>query len=391
MKSHLPIPITRPFRSPLTSLRRLGTLILIATLSGCTLFIPKEAGIGKRVDWTDLPGWQQDSVADAWPALLSQCARLPAVEPLWDGICEEASRLPTPDDAAARAFIEAYFQPHEIIGTDGSPEGLITGYYQPTLYGSLQPDARFAYPLYTRPDTLLQIELGDLFPSLKGKRVRGRLEGNRVIPFFDRSDIDGDRQPLKGNELLWVDSPYDAFFLQVQGSGIVELPDGSRVGVGYADQNGHQYVSIGKRLIEWGELTPEEVSLFTIRRWLEENPGRAATLLNENPSYVFFVRSDVTEGGPRGSLNVPLTPERSAAVDRARIPLGTPVWLDTTLPAEGGSPPAPYRRLLFAQDTGGAIKGPVRADVFFGNGDLAERLAGNMKQPGRLFALLPTE
>ena len=391
MKNPFRTLIARAFRTPSASLGRLAALMLLAALSGCTLFIPREAGIGKRVDWADLPGWEEDRLAEAWPALLSQCARLPAGEPRWKAICEEANRLPTPDDGAARAFMEAHFRPHEIIGTDGGPQGLITGYYQPTLYGNLQPDARFAYPLYTRPDNLLTIELADLFPSLKGKRVRGRLEGSRVVPFFDRSDIDGGRQPLKGNELLWVDDPYDAFFLQVQGSGIVELPDGSRVGVGYADQNGHQYVSIGKKLIEWGELTPEEVSLFTIRRWLEQNPDRAATLLNENPSYVFFVRSDVAEGGPRGSLNVPLTPGRSAAVDRARIPLGTPVWLDTTLPAEGESPPAPYRRLLFAQDTGGAIKGPVRADVFFGNGDLAERLAGNMKQPGRLFALLPAE
>ena len=361
-------------------------------LAGCAIFIPKEAGIGEPVGWAALPGWQDDSLAEAWPALLTQCTRLSGADPLWIGICDDARRLEKPNDGEVRTFFEERFQPHEVIGTDGGAEGLITGYYEPTLFGSMQQDDRFAYPLYARPDSLLKIELAELFPSLKGKRVRGRLVGDRVIPFFDRSAIDSGDQPLKGNELLWVDDPYGAFFLQVQGSGRVRLPDGSTVGVGYSDQNGHQYVSIGKRLIEWGELAPEEVSLFTIRRWLEQNPERSKTLLNENPSYVFFIQSDLNEPGPRGSLNVPLTAERSAAVDRARIPLGTPIWLSTTLPTESEADPAAlYRRLLFAQDTGGAIKGPVRADVFFGNGERAERLAGTMKQPGRLFALLPKE
>ncbi len=372
----------------------LGRALLLALslalpLAGCTLFIPPEAGIGRAVDWDELPGWKEDDLAGAWPALLAQCRRLAGKGDGWDGACAAAMELQEPGTAEVRAFFEARFRPHEVIGTDGTPEGLITGYYQPTLFGSLTPDERFAYPLYGPPESLLRVELASLFPELEGKRVRGRLVGNRVVPFYDRAEIDGDGQPLRGNEILWVDDPYDAFFLQVQGSGRVELPDGSSVGVGYADQNGHAYVSIGKRLIEWGELTPEEVSLFTIRRWLAENPERAKALLNENPSYVFFTERDLDEPGPRGSLNIPLTAERSAAVDRKRIPLGTPVWLDTTLPAGDGDEPAPYRRLLFAQDTGGAIKGPVRADVYFGEGERAERLAGNMKQPGRLFALLP--
>ncbi|MET0088197.1 MAG: MltA domain-containing protein, partial [Sedimenticola sp.] len=199
---------------------------------------------------------------------------------------------------------------------------------------SLQPDGRYAYPIYARPDSLLIVDLDEQFPELKGKRVRGRLVGNRVVPYFDRTAIDGSGAPLKGNELLWVDDPHGSFFLQIQGSGRVQLPDGSSVNVGYADQNGHQYVSIGKKLIERGELTREEVSLFTIRQWLKDNPGQAEGLLNENPSYVFFVLNDNNEAGPRGSLNVPLTAGRSAAVDRSRIPLGTPVWLTTTLPPE---------------------------------------------------------
>ncbi|MEJ1439081.1 MAG: MltA domain-containing protein [Candidatus Sedimenticola sp. (ex Thyasira tokunagai)] len=368
-------------------------VLTLALLSGCSIFIPKEAGIGEEVSWNDLPGWQEDSVADAWPALLSQCTKLRKKKPGWETICSAADQLQEPTDKQVRTFIREYFQPHEIIGTGGSPDGLITGYYEPTLLGSLEADERFAYPIYARPDSLLIIDLAKQFPSLKGKRVRGRLVGNRVIPYYDRTDIDGSKQPLKGKELLWVDDPHGSFFLQIQGSGRVQLPDGSSINVGYADQNGHQYVSIGKKLIERGELSREEVSLFTIREWLKQHPEQAQGLLNENPSYVFFVLNDNGEKGPRGSLNVPLTAERSAAVDRSRIPLGTPIWLSTTLPTEAGSDEAskPYQRLLFAQDTGGAINGPVRADVFFGNGELAERLAGTMKQPGRLFALLPKE
>ncbi|MET0047855.1 MAG: murein transglycosylase A [Sedimenticola sp.] len=364
--------------------------LILVWLTGCSIFIPKEAGIGEEVSWKDLPGWSEDNVSEAWPALLSQCAKL-GKKPTWDSICQGAQQLSEPSDSKVRSFLQDHFTPHEIIGTGGSPEGLITGYYEPTLLGSLQPDGRYAYPIYARPESLLIVDLDEQFPELKGKRVRGRLVGNRVVPYFDRTAIDGSGAPLKGNELLWVDDPHGSFFLQIQGSGRVQLPDGSSVNVGYADQNGHQYVSIGKKLIERGELTREEVSLFTIRQWLKDNPGQAEGLLNENPSYVFFVLNDNNEPGPRGSLNVPLTAERSAAVDRNRIPLGTPVWLTTTLPPEttADGEPAPYRRLLFAQDTGGAITGPVRADVFFGNGERAEQLAGTMKQSGRLFALLP--
>ncbi|OOZ36531.1 murein transglycosylase A [Solemya velesiana gill symbiont] len=377
--------------SAVLSLSKLCILaVIIGPLSGCSIFIPKEAGIGEKVEWNDLPGWQADNLSSAWPAMLSQCTKLSKKMSNWELICNEAQQLADPSDTAVRTFLQTHFQPHEIIGIGGSPEGLITGYYEPKLYGSLQADNRYTFPLYGRPDSLLIVDLDEQFPELKGKRVRGRLIGNRVVPYFDRAAIDGNNLPLKGNEIIWIDDPHDAFFLQVQGSGRVELPDGSTVQVGYAGQNGHQYASIGKRLIEWGELTKEEVSLFTIRQWLREHPARAQELLNENPSYVFFILKEDNGEGPRGSLNVPLTAERSAAVDRSRIPLGTPIWLSTTLPPKNGTDgkQVPYQRLLFAQDTGGAINGPVRADVFFGNGERAERLAGTMKQPGRLYALM---
>jgi membrane-bound lytic murein transglycosylase A len=213
-----------------------------------------------------------------------------------------------------------------------------------------------------------------------------------VVPYLSRGEIGNGAgaERLKGNELLWVDDPVGLFFLQVQGSGRVQLPDGSVVRVGYADQNGHPYQSIGAQLVARGALAREEVNLDSIRVWLAAHPDEAEDVLNSNPSFVFFALreppAETSVDGPLGSLNVALTPQRSAAVDPSFIALGSPLWLDTTLP---GAEPRPYRRLLFAQDTGGAIKGPVRADVFFGHGPAAERLAGHMKQPGRLYVLLP--
>ena len=215
-------------------------------------------------------------------------------------------------------------------------------------------------------------------------RLRGRLDGNKIVPYLPRSAIDGGEQPLAGNELLWIDDPYGSFFVQIQGSGRVQLQDGSIMGLDYADQNGHPYFAIGKKLVELNEIPLAEVSLFSIRKWLQDNPSRADEVLNTNASYVFFSLREDSQEAARGSLNVPLTEERSLAVDKSVIPLGTLVWLDTTLP-DGSD----FQRLMVAQDTGGAIAGHVRADVFFGTGDRAERLAGEMKQQGSLFALLP--
>jgi membrane-bound lytic murein transglycosylase A len=211
------------------------------------------------------------------------------------------------------------------------------------------------------------------------------LQGNRVVPYFSRAEITAGAQPLTGQELLWVDDAVALFMLQVQGSGRVQMPDGSMLAVGYADQNGHPYYPIGRRLVEMGALIAGEVTLFSIRDWLQQHPDEAQDVLNRNPSYIFFALRDASLPGPLGSLNVPLVAQRSIAVDAAKIPLGLPVWLDTTLP--GGA--VPYRRLMQAQDTGGAIKGQVRADIFFGRGVEAERLAGEMKQPGRMYVLLP--
>lgn len=367
---------------------KITALIMSGFLITACSQTPKKPGISEAVCWNQLEGWKQDQHSEAIPAIQAQCKRMSKKSVSWKDACSAINDHIVKDDLAAKTFFETYFVPHNIIGKKGINSGLITGYYEPTLYGSYQADERFHYPLYKQPDDMLIVKLDDRFPQLKGKRVRGRIKGNQVIPYYERSEIDDpERAPLSGQEILWVDDSDSAFFLHIQGSGRVQLPDGSMVGVGYANQNGHPYVAIGKKLIERGELTREEVSLQTIRHWLKQNPDKAHALKNENPSYVFFrVRNDL-ENGPRGSLNVPLTQERSAAVDRKIIPLGTPLWVSTHLPNSGES----YQRIVVAQDTGGAIVGPVRADLFFGRGDRAERLAGEMKQSGSIYALLPKQ
>jgi membrane-bound lytic murein transglycosylase A len=363
--------------------RSLLVLLFAAGLAGCAGWFTPPPGIGREVAWSTLPGWEQDHHAAAWPALRKGCEKLSTRDPTWENICLAVRTLVSPDDATARAFFEANFRVHRMNPEDGR-EGLITGYYEPVLNGSTTRNGQFRWPLYKRPDNLLTIDLASLYPELKGRPVRGRLDGNRVVPYYSRAEIGNGKNPLAGNELLWVDDPVELFILQVQGSGRVRLPDGGEVAVGYADQNGHPYRSLGGRLIELGALTREEVTLTRIRDWLVAHPEETGALLNSNPSYIFFTQRDAALDGPLGSLGVALTPERSVAVDAAYIQLGLPVWLDTLLP-DG----TPLQRLVFAQDTGGAIKGAVRADLFLGRGIEAGRLAGELKQRGEMYVLLP--
>ncbi|MFQ6021452.1 MAG: murein transglycosylase A [Acidiferrobacterales bacterium] len=372
---------TRSARRSLVS----AVFAVSALLAGCTGLLTKPEGVGKPVGWSSLKGWQDDRHAEAWPALIQSCSKLAVQDVTWNGICREVELLPAPTDAMARAFFETRFVPHKVVAKRRKKVGLITGYYEPLLEGSLVKTDRFRYPLYQRPPNLLTIELGKVYPELRGRPVRGRLEGTRVVPYFSRNEINDGESPLTGHELAWVDDPVGLFFLHIQGSGRIRLPDGKTLAVGYADQNGHPYVSIGRSLVQMEAMKPEEVTLERIRDWLAAHPDEAEELLNSNPSYIFFTLRDAELPGPLGSFNVPLTAERSVAVDPTYIALGLPVWLDTTLP----NTEQPYRRLVFAQDTGGAIKGAVRADVFFGQGQEAESLAGTMKQEGRLFVLLP--
>lgn len=359
---------------------RVGVPAAVASLGACVT-VPAP-GIGQPVSWRDLPGWDEDRLAAAWPAFEQSCSRLGTHDPGWRSLCADAVLFPQPDDDTARAFFETRFQPHAVHGDDSRRhDGVITGYYEPLLHGGHQRSARFRYPVYGVPEDLLIVDLGDLYPELKGRPLRGRLDGRRVVPYPSRTEITAKK--INAPVLAWVDDPVALFFLQVQGSGRIQLEGGETFYVGYADQNGHPYHAVSGTLVNRGALEFEDVNLDSIRAWLASHPNEAENVLNSNPSYVFFARR---EQPAVGALQVPLTPRRSVAVDPAFIPLGAPLWLDTMLPDA-----SPYRRLVFAQDTGGAIKGPVRADLFFGFGAEAEKLAGNMKQPGRIFVLLPAK
>ena len=350
-------------------------------LSACTTRPP---GIGSPVEWSSLESWESDNHGDAWDGFLKSCQKIGREQ--WREVCDLAKNSGELSDSEAREFFESHFEVRPVYAKDGETLGLITGYYEPLLKGNWERSEEYQYPLYGVPADLLVVDLGAVYPQLKGMRLRGKLVGNKVVPYHNRAQLDEDQELLQGAEILWVNSPVDLFFLHVQGSGLVELADGSIAAVGYAQQNGHPYQSIGKVLIEMGALEKEEVTLFTIRDWLKSNPDRLTEVLSKNPSYVFFELRDASADGPTGSLNVALTPRRSIAVDRNVIPLGAPVWLQTTLPNEEQSP---LNQLMLAQDTGGAIKGHVRADVFWGRGGEAEKMAGLMKQPGELFVLLP--
>ncbi|MEX3945244.1 murein transglycosylase A [Paraburkholderia sp. BR10937] len=319
------------------------------------------------VAWQQVPGWQDDSLIGVTAALRANCTRL-ARDPRWQRACTAASQLDDLDASSARAFFETYFTPYQFANNDGTLDGLVTGYYEPLLHGSRTRHGIYQTALYRWPSGYRP---GAAMPP------RAQLERSGV---------------LGGNELVWVDDPIEAFFLQVQGSGRVVMEDGSVMRVGFGGTNNQPYKSIGRWLLDHGELTPAQATMQGIKAWARANPTRVDALLDTNPRFVFFREMGGSEGdaqggadGPIGALGVPLTPERSIAVDPSSIPLGTPVFLQTTRPLTN----TPLNRLVFAQDTGTAIKGGVRADYFWGLGDDAGDLAGKMKQGGRMWLLFP--
>ena len=349
----------------------------------------------KSTDFDRLSGWQFDALEEAWPAWLRSCKALSNRGSPFEALCAQAQALGTdapggiPDRLAVRTYFETHFQPY-LVFDPRAPEretNTITGYYEPLVRGARSQEGPYRYPLYRMPPDLINVQLETVYTELRPLRLRGRLQGGQLVPYPTRGEIE--RQGLlKGQEIIWLDDPVDAFFMQVQGSGRVQLPDGSRIRLGYANQNGHPYQSIGKWLVDKGELSLSQASMQGIKAWLARNPGRQDELLHQNPSLVFFRElpdaGDPTEG-PLGSLGVPLTAGRSVAIDPRFIPLGLPVILNTAF-ADGAA-----QRLVMAQDTGSAIQGPHRADFFFGSGAAAGELAGRMKSPGQLIVLLPRD
>ncbi len=338
--------------------------------------------------WTDLPGWEADTLAQAWPAMLASCRVNTRAE--WNGVCAAAAQLNPISDSSVRAFFIANFQPLAIIRSSGATRGmqrtgLLTGYYEPQLRGSRTHLAGFDTPLYATPEDLLTVDLGAIIPELKGKRVRGRLVGKTVVPYYAREQLESD-PALLGREIVWLASALDAFLLEVQGSGRVQLEDGTVIRLGYADQNGQPYRSIGRYLVNQGALSVEQASIPGIRGWLAAHPERLREVLDANPSVVFFQELPLGDPalGPHGAQGVALTAGRSIAVDPTYIPLGAPVYLATA-----GDPRV--QRLVIAQDTGGAISGAPRADFFCGAGDEAESMAGNLRAPASMWLLWPRD
>jgi membrane-bound lytic murein transglycosylase A len=353
-----------------------------------------------RASFEQLPGWPGSGLARALAAFAASCADGtadgggdlgPLVAPPLAVVCARSKSVEAGDDAAARAFFEGEFEPWRIANRD-EPEGLLTGYYEPELAGDRRRRGPFRHPLYLDPKDRQVVDLGDFKKELAGRKIVGLVRGGRFRPYWDRAEIERGALAGRGLEMLWVRDPVALFFLQIQGSGRVRLPDDSIVRVGYAAQNGHDYTPIGRVLIERGELAREEVSLQTIRAWLREHPSEAEELMNANRSYVFF---RVLPGdSPVGAEGVELTAGHSIAIDPRFLPYGLPVWLDSTLPAAaeiGRASDVPFSRLTIAQDTGGAIRGPVRVDLFLGPGAEAEATAGRMKQPLGAWLLWPRD
>lgn len=347
------------------------------------------------VGFEDIPGWGTDRLAEAFPALERSCARLmrapaertvgtdtiPMTAGDWRDACGALLQATAGGDLAQ--VLAAEFKPF-LASNNGAEEGLMTGYFEAELRGAAAPGPDFPHPIYRRPADHVIADLGAFDSALKGTRVIGRVEGGRFIPYPDRATLEQSHLPGNGLELFWAADRIDVFLLQVQGSGRVVLPDGSVRRIGFDGHNGRPYKSIGRVLIDRGELQPHEASWSGIRNWIDRNPDKANGLLAENPRFIFF--REIEGDGPIGAEGLALTPGRSLAVDRRFVPLGVPLWLDTTWPLE---PDRPLRRLMVAQDTGGAIKGPVRGDFFWGYGAPALRQAGRMKSQGRYYLLLP--
>ena len=373
--------------------------LITLLLTSCTsVEAPKEKLPLKltQASYVDLQGWDGASQEQTLKAFEKTCQRLLKSSAdksfglgtkvsEWQEPCRNLPNLQTASATDAKAYFETWFTPYAALSGSES-EGLFTGYYEASLNGSPVRTGAYQTPLRARPKDLVMVNLGEFVPDLKGQRIAGRVnKDGQLKPYEDRKAIEtGALSKDMDVPLYWVDSAIDAFFLQVQGSGVVTLPDGSTQRIGYDGQNGHPYTAIGKELIARGALTKDNVSMQSIRDWLAANPKEAVDVMRTNKSYVFFKKLD--GAGPVGGEGVVLTPEVSMAIDRSVWPYGLPMYVDIEHPVDG----APQiRKLMVGQDTGGAIKGNIRGDFFWGYGPEAAAHAGPMKSSGKLWVLLP--
>ncbi|HUH60957.1 MAG TPA: murein transglycosylase A [Candidimonas sp.] len=363
------------------------------------------AGKFQATSWAALPGWQDDDMQHVWKAFINNCKGLMrpvsgslaiqarATPRAWQPACAAAVQSgltnETAGTASVREFLQEQLQPWRLLDAGGKPaQNTVTGYYEPLVRASRTRGGDYQWPLYSPPADLLTIELGAVYPELAGKRIRGKLNGKRVVPYDTRAEIAASeaRQPPA---IVYVNDPVEAFFLQVQGSGRALLDTGTTIRLAYADHNGRPYASIGQWLATQGELPLAKASMQNIKAWARQNPARVQEMLNANPAMVFFNEEAVIDPdlGPKGAYGIPLIGERSVAVDTTFVPLGTPLFLATTFPATS----QPLRRVVFAQDTGAAIKGAARTDFYWGFGDEAGAMAGRMKQRGDMWVLWPKQ
>jgi len=356
----------------------LTTLLLLLLITGCAPKYNKsfedisKANL-KKSAWADLKNFEDDDLALSLEVFKKACVRSKRYE-TFKSVCDEAQKADN-----AKLFFQKNFTPYKLFDDEDSEQGLITGYYEPLLNGSRIKTGKFQYPIYSVPADLITVDLSSVYPQLKKLRLRGQIKGNRLIPYNTRAQMNNKKNL---EPICYVDSKVDQFFLQIQGSGKVKFQDGTIINVGYANQNGRNYHSIGKAMIKKGYITPDQGSLQGIKKWFEENPSKIDEVLNINESYVFFHES---EKSATGALGVELVAERNLAVDRSYIPLGMPVFIQTKNPLNKKE----INQLMIAADVGGAIKGQIRADFFWGNSKLAEETAGKMKQKGILYMLIP--
>ena len=356
------------------------------------------------VEWADVDGWANDDHAAAFSTFLASCRVLTTTKqrsgrdagPVGDAlkdVCTRALAAIPLDDNAAKKFFEDNFTPLR-INKLGDSDGFLTGYYEPIIEGSRVPTGEFTAPLYRRPPNLVisgRRKLGDSFPS-KGVKVGRRVGRRKIVPYYDRAAIEDGALDGWHLEICWLRSPIDVLFAQIQGSARIRLEDGTILRVNYDSHNGWPYTPVGRVLIDRKIISKDEVSMQRIRDWMAADAAAAKDVRRQNKSYVFFRITDLaTEDEAVGGEGVPLVPGRSIAVDRSLHAYGTPFFIAADLPIANEKGGTKFRRLVFAQDTGSAIVGPARADIYFGAGPDAARIAGRIRHPGQFVMLLPRE
>ncbi|MGC1181978.1 murein transglycosylase A [Legionella sp.] len=378
------------------------TLLSIVTWWFWQLEQPKQpTSMFRPVTFKQLPGWNSADLKKSLETFQTSCRAFVKQNPEqvvgtehidlqvkdWHPACYAALNINPVTENDAKSFFQEWFQPVEFYDKKTGP-GLFTGYYVPAIKGSYTKTNEFSVPLYETPEDLVTSDLGMFFNDLKNRRLVGRLVKQKLVPYHTRAQINNGALKDKAKVLVWINSPIDRLFLEIQGSGVIEFENGDNISIGYDAQNGQPYTAIAGVLIKEGVMTKDNASMQAIKRYLTEHPKQLNKVINQNKSFIFFRK--MAQNRALGSQGVSLTPGYSLAIDKQWIPMGTPLWLNTTRPdSKNPNVNKPMQRLMIAQDTGGAIRGKIRGDVFWGGGDRATLVAGHMKNTGHYWLLLP--